>query len=64
MEDFRAVDFDERELTCPKCGWQGKGDEAHIIDFYGVSKVQEVHCPNCDRLIANLRKEPRSPGPF
>lgn len=54
---FDKEGFEELILTCPKCGWKGKGDEANIIDLYGLSKVQEVHCPNCDHYLGGLNVE-------
>lgn len=58
-EIFNSEGFDEQVLTCPKCGWKGKGSEAIIIDLYGLSKVQEVHCPNCDHYLGGLNVEDR-----
>ncbi|MCU7548214.1 hypothetical protein OCK74_03770 [Chitinophagaceae bacterium LB-8] len=56
-EFFSAKDFDETIITCPHCNWKGLGSETNIIDLYGISKLREVHCPNCDNFIAGLERE-------
>jgi hypothetical protein len=53
---FPEKEFDERAFTCHSCQWNGKGHEAVIIDFYGVSDTREAHCPSCDRKIALVQK--------
>lgn len=50
-------EFDEVSIKCPSCGWSGTGAETNIIDLYGVAKAKEVHCPNCDTFLGNLKKE-------
>lgn len=62
-EVYDDIRFDERELKCPNCGWEGKGSEAIIIDLYGLAKVKEVHCPSCDTYIAGLRSKKDSGPP-
>jgi len=52
---FRDAGFEEEPVSCPVCNWRGSGDEAVVIDFYGVSKTQEVRCPECDNIIGGLR---------
>ena len=36
--------FDEEVIRCGRCGWEGSGYDANIIDLYGLSRVKEVHC--------------------
>jgi hypothetical protein len=45
----------DEDLVCEKCGWTGKASESNLIDFYGVSDVKELHCPNCDNVVATLQ---------
>jgi hypothetical protein len=47
-------DYTDQDVSCEECGWIGKGREANLIDFYGVSEIQELHCPNCDATVATL----------
>lgn len=49
---LNAYDYEEQDLKCDDCPWEGKGADAILIDFYGVSDVQELHCPNCDAILA------------
>ncbi len=56
---YSERDYEEQSFNCPKCGWTGKGEETHIIDFYGISRVMEAHCPGCDKLIANITRQER-----
>ena len=62
LPGYRDNDFDEKDLTCPDCGWVGKGHKANIIDLYGVSKQKEVHCPKCDSTIASIKNDDDAPG--
>ncbi|HYO20883.1 MAG TPA: hypothetical protein VER36_00670 [Flavisolibacter sp.] len=55
--DFSAGNFDEQILRCSKCNWQGKGGDATVIDFYGVTANKEVHCPNCDERLGTVKKD-------
>lgn len=48
-------DYEEQDLSCEECGWKGKGEDANLIDFYGLSNVKELHCPNCDAMVATLK---------
>lgn len=50
-----AYNYEEQELSCSTCGWAGKGGDAILIDFYGVSDVKELHCPNCDTILATIK---------
>ena len=61
---YSDIELEDQLLKCDNCGWQGKGDDARIVDFYGVSKTQEIHCPNCDEYLANLHidKDDSSPA--
>lgn len=54
---FKESLFYTLDIKCPHCGWQGKGDETHIVDFFGVVRVKEVHCPNCDKKLGNIEEE-------
>jgi uncharacterized Zn-finger protein len=58
---YKEGDFDEQSLSCPNCNWTGKGHQAVIIDFYGVTDNKEVHCPKCDENIGILQTN--SDGP-
>ena len=49
--------FDDEQLSCPKCGWNGKGDQAHVAGFYGIGKFKEVLCPNCNEYLGNILRE-------
>ena len=49
--------FDDEKLTCPKCGWNGTGDQAHVAGFYGIGKFKEVLCPNCNEYLGNILRE-------
>ena len=60
MADANIYDlklFYTQSITCPNCGWQGKGSEAIIIDMYGIGDVRQVTCPNCDNFLGNLPRE-------
>ena len=52
---YKYTGFEDQDLSCSNCGWNGKGKDAVIVDLFGVSKNQEVHCPNCDHYIAELQ---------
>lgn len=60
MRVFSENEFEEISFQCPRCGWNGKGPETHIVDFYGITKVMEAHCPTCDKQLGNIRRTPRS----
>lgn len=47
--------FDEQEISCSDCGWKGTGRDTNIVDLYGVSKLKEIHCPECDAYLAGLK---------
>lgn len=49
--------FDDEFLTCPKCGWDGRGTEAHVAGFYGIGRFKEVLCPKCSEYLGNLSRE-------
>ena len=49
--------FDDERITCPHCGWDGTGAQAHVAGFYGLSKFKEVLCPNCSEYLGNLSRE-------
>ena len=58
---YNEHEFDAQTLACANCGWSGKGQDALVIDFYGITESKEVHCPECDEKIALLRKEGGGP---
>lgn len=62
-EVFPEHGFDGVTVTCPNCGWKGKGSETNIIDLYGLSKLKEAHCPSCDTHIASLSREHSQSNP-
>jgi len=49
--------FDDEHLTCPNCGWDGAGYQAHVAGFYGIGKYKEVLCPQCNEYLGNLSRE-------
>jgi hypothetical protein len=53
---YNEREFDGEHIRCDRCGWEGRGDDANIVDFYGLARVQEVHCPNCDAYLAGVSK--------
>lgn len=56
LPEYNENDFEEQHFFCPNCQWKGEGYDVVIIDFFGVSKSKEVHCPNCDTTIAIITK--------
>lgn len=52
---FNERGFDEEVISCGRCGWEGSGYDANIIDLYGLSRVKEVHCPKCDSYIGGIQ---------
>ena len=65
---YNEREFLDEVIRCSKCGWEGSGYDVNIIDFYGLAKVKEVHCPSCDTFLggiekaANKRRGERYPG--
>lgn len=59
---FDPLVFYEEKLTCPQCNWNGRGDEAILIDLYGLTNTREVRCPNCDALLGILPVEKNNLG--
>lgn len=51
VPEYSSTTFEEQDLHCANCNWQGKGYNAVVIDFFGVTKSKEVHCPECDKTI-------------
>ena len=47
--------FDDEIIKCGRCGWEGSGYDVNIIDLYGLSKVKEIHCPNCDSYLGGVQ---------
>ena len=62
IPEYNNSEFDDQPLHCSKCNWQGKGLDAVIIDFFGVTKNMEAHCPNCDATLAIVRRGSGTPG--
>ncbi|MBA2328734.1 MAG: hypothetical protein H0V91_03845 [Flavisolibacter sp.] len=56
MEVFTSQQLNYISLISSRCGWSDTVDKAIVIDFYGLSEVKEVHCPQCDAQLAALRK--------
>ena len=54
---YQERTFDDEQLNCPKCGWNGTGDQAHVAGFYGIGKHKEVLCPNCNEYLGNILRE-------
>jgi hypothetical protein len=49
---IRFKQFDgEKRLTCPSCGWQGRGDDADMNFF---SECADVSCPTCEKMLLVL----------
>lgn len=59
VPEYDDKTFEEQDLQCTKCNWKGKGYDANVIDFFGVSKSKEVHCPNCDTTIGTVVRNDR-----
>ena len=62
MEVYTPQQLNYTSLICTQCNWSGTGDKAVIIDFYGLSDIKEVHCPECDTQIAALKNEDENRG--
>lgn len=60
--EFLQTGFDEQPLRCGNCGWRGAGADAVLIDFYGVTKNKEVHCPQCDERLGIVKGTDAPPG--
>jgi hypothetical protein len=60
--EYHQKNFDEQVLSCNNCHWKGKGSETILIDFYGITKTNEIHCPRCDEKLGILIKEDEPPG--
>jgi len=54
---YRERTFSDEQLTCPKCGWNGTGDQALVADFYDIGKFKEVLCPSCNEYLGNILRE-------
>lgn len=54
---FDNADFESRSLQCTSCGWSGEGRDANRIDLYGLTRHEDIHCPNCDAYIGALRRD-------
>ncbi len=59
---YEAGNFDDQPLQCSRCGWEGKGSDANLIDFYGLSEYQEAQCPQCDTTLAQVKQEDTQRG--
>lgn len=62
LPEFRDSNYEEKMLQCSNCSWKGKGVDAILIDFFGVSKTKELHCPKCDTTIGLITKDEGKPG--
>ena len=47
--------FDDEVINCGRCGWEGSGYDVNIVDLYGLSKIKEIHCPNCDSYLGGVQ---------
>jgi len=54
--------FDDEPLSCPHCGWNGTGLDAHVAGFYGLGKFKEVLCPMCNEYLGNLSRDQGQSG--
>ena len=43
--DYRT--YKTEDFTCPKCGWQGKGEKLEIDAFSEVHFICDLDCPKC-----------------
>lgn len=57
VDIFSPATFDDEQISCPRCSWQGRGDDTVLIDFYGLSSTKEVHCPECDAVLGGIERE-------
>ena len=49
---IRYRQFDSRKhLTCPSCGWHGRGDDADMNFF---AECADVSCPDCEKMLLVL----------
>lgn len=55
--EFAQSSFQDQPLQCSNCQWRGVGADAVVIDFYGVTKNKEVHCPECDETLGVVRQD-------
>ena len=44
-------ELQKKVLTCPACGWQGKGSELSVSEIFDSGIVEYV-CPSCSFDIA------------
>jgi len=62
---YTEGEFYDESISCDRCGWEGSGYDVNIVDLYGLAKVKEVHCPNCDTHLAGIMRavnKRNSPG--
>jgi len=57
VDIFSPATFDDEQMNCPRCDWKGRGDDTIVIDFYGLSRHQEVRCPECDAVLGGVSRE-------
>jgi DNA-directed RNA polymerase subunit RPC12/RpoP len=54
---FDEMDYESQPLACENCGWKNTAGDANLIDFYGISSVKELHCPQCDNTIGIIKSK-------
>ena len=50
QHQFSSNILTELELTCPKCDWQGKGNETIKEELF-LTEAIELYCPKCNHYF-------------
>lgn len=43
--------FKRDDITCPKCGWKGKGAELSYGDYDAFNSICDMDCPACHEHV-------------
>lgn len=43
--------YKNETITCPKCGWVGKGSELNYGDYSGLHSIVDMDCPKCHEMV-------------
>ena len=47
--------YETKDFTCPKCGWEGKGQDLAHGEFSVTNALTDLECPNCWQVIAQVQ---------
>lgn len=58
LQVFEHATYRQESACCPKCSWKGAGAALKQGEYFFMSDMVEVYCPDCTQYIGFISLDP------